>query len=222
METKGKSINNIWRKNGTNTEINNIRINISEKYKTFLWLWDKTGTSHAKEILSNFNFSFYEVSTKPKKLISDSITQFHYCSLFEGHENYKYLVTARNPYTRFFSLFRMSSPQNKITIDNFRTFIEEKIQSPNNFNCADFSERTPDFFLRLENLYDDYCKIPFINESNLKRNGTLMILCDNIVNKGKEGFDWKNFYNQSIADLVFYSIQKYFDLLGYDKNSWKK
>jgi len=216
METKETNTTSIWNKSGE------ARVNLSEKYKSFLWLWDKTGTSLAKEIFSHFNFSFYDFSESPKKIISDTISQFHYCGLFQGHENYLLIATARNPYTRLFSRFVMNFPDNKITIEDFQTFVEEFSQSPNNLSCCDFEIRKPDFFIRVENLYTDYCKIPFINESELKKNGTLMILCNNLVNKGRGNFNWKNFYNQSIADMVFYSCQKYFDLLDYDKNSWKK
>lgn len=216
METKDTDIKNIWKKNG------GLGVNISEKYKTFLWLWDKTGTSLAKEIFSHFNFCFYDVSTQPRKLISTSIAQAHFCDLFDGHEDLKMIATARNPYTRTFSRFRMSFPAEKITIENFRNFIEETIQSPNNYGCMDFSRRKPDYFVRIENLYQDYCKIPFVNESELRKKGILLIMCNNIVNKGKGDFFWKDFYTQPIADLVFYSSQQYFDLLNYDKNSWKK
>lgn len=216
METKELDIKNTWRENGE------LKVNISEKFKTFLWLWDKTGTSHAKEVLSNFSFGFYDVSCEPKKIVSTSITQYHHCSLFKGHESYKLIATARNPYSRLFSYFNMTFPKEKITKENFRDFVEEKIQSPNNFDCANFHLRKPDYFLKIENLYEDYCKIPFIYESDLRKKNILKIMCNNVVNKGKNDFFWKDFYNQATADLVFYSTQQYFYLLSYDKNSWKK
>ena len=31
---------------------------------------------------------------------------------------------------------------------------------------------------------------------------------------------WKNYYTQQTADMVYYRMPRYFEMFGYDKNSW--
>ena len=108
METKGINTNNTCCKSGE--EDNDlIGINISERVKTFLWIWNKTGTSHMKKVLKFFGFKFYYLKDGEIKLEQNDIVQLHNCQFFPGHENYHFMVSARNPYTRFVSHFRFNS-----------------------------------------------------------------------------------------------------------------
>jgi hypothetical protein len=34
--------------------------------------------------------------------------------------------------------------------------------------------------------------------------------------------NWKDYYNQTIADLVYYNFSNYFEFFGYNKDSWKE
>jgi predicted nucleotidyltransferase len=87
----------------------------------------------------------------------------------------------------------------------------------------DFDGRIPDYAVRLENLYEDYSKIPFIVESEYYKSGELKKAITQKVNVSNEDETlWKKFYTQEIADIVYYRMPRYFDLFGYDKNSWKK
>ena len=89
-------------------------------------------------------------------------------------------------------------------------------------NCIDFSERIPDYSVRVENLYDDYSKIPFIVESEYYKSGQLKKDVEVKVNVSNEDENlWRNFYTQEIADIIYYRMPRYFELFGYDKNSWK-
>jgi hypothetical protein len=86
-----------------------------------------------------------------------------------------------------------------------------------------FSQRVPDYPVRLENLYEDYSKIPFIVESEYYKSGELKKATTQKVNVSNEDENlWKEFYTQETADMVYYRMPRYFDLFGYDKNSWKK
>lgn len=201
-----------------------IRANISEEHNTFLWLWDKTGTTHAKTVLSNFNFRHFGIDGDKKVLLTNEIIQYHRCALFPGHENYKLFVTARNPYTRFASLFKYSTmDEKKFTKEEFRNFVEFTIQVISNVaECSLFRNRLPDYYVRVESLYEDYCRIPFINNSELRKTGKLQNLCRKVVNPARFNYYWKDFYDKSIADTIYFASQNYFDFFGYDKNSWKK
>ena len=83
METNGTSIISTLNENG---KINDeyVGINISERVKTFLWLWNKTGTTHMKKVLKYFGFHFYEFTNGTKRLELEEIIQFHSCRFFPG------------------------------------------------------------------------------------------------------------------------------------------
>jgi hypothetical protein len=200
---------------------NNYGLNISEEHKTFLWLWAKTGTSHLKQNMKYFGFNFYMFDGGKRSFLSKGITQQHTCQLFEGHHDYKMLATARNPYSRYVSFYIMAK-KDEATIENFDDFLETQIFHHTNFDCVTFHDRIPDYFVRVENLFEDYSKIPFVVKSDYYKSGLLEEFCNKKINKSKFEVDWKDYYNQSMADLVFYNTQNYFEILGYDKNSWKK
>jgi hypothetical protein len=84
-----------------------------------------------------------------------------------------------------------------------------------------FEKRTPDYPLRQENLYGDYLKIPFIRDSKLNQSGVLEELCQKKLNKGRYTKPVKDYYNQETANIVYTNYKEYFDLFGYDKDSWK-
>lgn len=219
METKETGTCNTCNKGWGKTF--NFGLNISEKYKTFLWLWNKTGTSHMAKNLKYFGFQYFILENNTKKLQTDSIIQAHTCKLFPGHENYYMMVSARNPYTRFFSAYNFRFRKD-LTIQGFKEFLEFNFESDHDFNCSTFNERLPNFYVRVENMVEDYSKIPFVASSDYFKSGLLEEFCNKKINSFDTEKIYKDFYNQSIADLVYYSCQEYFKFFGYDKNSWKK
>ncbi len=202
---------------------NNYGLNISEEHKTFLWLWAKTGTSHMKQNLKYFGFNFYMFDGGKRSFLSKGITQQHTCQLFEGHEEYKLMVSARNPYPRYVSAYIMRKfSSKKFAEDSFKVFLEKTLFENVNFDCVTFHSRIPDYFIRVENMFEDYSKVPFIVKTDYYKSGLMEEFCNKKINPSKIDVDWKDYYNQSIADLVFYNSQNYFEILDYDKNSWKK
>lgn len=207
----------------------NSTINVSEKHKSILWLWKKCGTSHMTRILNKFDFNYYEIKGSRLHLLKKGIVQKHYCNLFNGHENYKIISAIRNPYSRFFSEFTFKRSNEEFIPDEenketFRNFIYQTtvFSEVLNNDCIDFSNRIPDYPVRLENLYEDYSKIPFIIESEYFKSGELKKDLDIKVNVSNVDVNlWKNFYNQEIADIIYYRMPRYFEIFGYDKNSWK-
>ena len=208
----------------------NSSINLSQKHKIILWLWKKCGTSHMTKIMNKYDFKYYRIENDNLTLIENNVVQKHYCNLFHGHENYKILAAVRNPYSRFFSEFTFSrKPEefiyNEINKENFRFFIYQSTVYTDIISneCVDFSQRIPDYPVRLENLYEDYSKIPFITDSEYFKSGELKKDINIKVNVSNENDSlWRKFYTQEIADIIYYRMPRYFELFGYDKNSWKK
>lgn len=223
METKLTNTLNTWNENGE-TDYKDSALNISDRVKTFLWIWNKTGTSHMKTILDYFDFYYYSIIKGERKLLQKTIIQTHDCKFFNGHEDYKFMVSARNPYTRFLSQYRFQNrPINeKLNSEGFQKFLEEHIfDAPNNAECTNFHTRLPDYYVRTESLFEDYSKIPFIIETDLYKSGILKTMCEKKVNENPLKNDWRDFFTKEIADLIYYNTQEYFKFFGYDKNSWK-
>lgn len=224
METKLTNTLNTWNENGKVKSLDDLGFNISEKHKTFLWLLDKTGTSHAKKVLSNFDFCFYKFLEREKILDRQEIIQQHHCNFFPGHENYNFFVTVRNPYSRFLSSYFFDNKGSCFvpSVKDFENFLSIKLYEEKISECYSFHYRTPDYFVRLENLFEDYQHIPFVKNSQLNESGKLFDLCSKKVNENPTKVRLSEFYTPHIADMVYFSTQNYFEMFGYDKNSWKK
>lgn len=198
--------------------IQNISINISEKHNCFLWFPVKTASSHAAHVLGHFEFSHVR-SDYYRRIIqskTDTLHHHHGLSLFDGHEDYKLITTVRNPYSRMVSLYEWMSVSRDI--ESFEVFMGDYKKNPVQ---PIFEKRIPDYALRQENLFDDYLKIPFVRNSELNESGILKELCDKKINKGRERKPVKDYYNQDTANIVFTNYREYFDLFGYDIDSWK-
>ena len=198
--------------------IQNISINISEKHNCFLWLPVKTASSHAAHVLTHFEFSHVicDYYRRRIQLKTDSLQHHHGLSLFDGHENYKLITTVRNPYSRMVSIYEWMSVSREIR--SFEVFMDDYKKRPVQ---PIFDKRIPDYTLRQENLFDDYLKIPFVRDSKLNESGVLKELCDKKINKGRERKPVKDYYNQDTANIVYTNYKEYFDLFGYDIDSWK-
>jgi hypothetical protein len=209
----------------------NYLVNISHKHKIVLWLWSKCGTSHMAKVLKRFDFKLYRANGDNLVLVENQLIQLHFCNLFFGHQDYKILAAVRNPYSRFFSDYTftyVAKPEdlvcNEINKEKFREFIYQSLvyDDFSRKNCVDFPERVPDYPVRLENLYEDYSKIPFIVESDYFKSGELKNDVNKKINVSNDDENlWRKFYTQEIADIIYYRMSRYFELFGYDKNSWK-
>ena len=206
--------------------------NISEQHKCFLWGPIKTGTMHSEFIFTHYDFH-YEESNYGRTLTKnyqDFPKHNHDCMLFEGHEEYKLILTVRNPYRRILSeyyhemSFRKQPIESLVSPNNFEDFVNTRYPiSPSQFNNGFLlSVRMPDYSLRSENLYEDYLKIPFIKESKLYSSGILKDLCNKKIHERKIKLSSEGYFNQRIADLIYYNMVNYFESFNYHKDSWKE
>lgn len=209
--------------------MNRIRpINISRKHKFFSWTHQRTGSTHFTHMLGEFGFESADLDMQTLKLsnFQEKVRHNHTCSLFENHWDYKFIVSVRNPYSMMISqsgIITDKNLPNKKELAKIR--IENLIQSPFNPDgcCSCFHKRKPDYFVRLEHLYEDWLKVPFVESYELRFPGKLKKQTEIVMNNqpNPEGDYWKQFYDQSLADSVYYSQPDTFELFGYDKNSWR-
>jgi hypothetical protein len=201
-------------------------VNISEQYKYFTWTPERTGSTHFTNIITKLGFQSADIIDN--KIVSyREVRHNHFCSLFENHWDYKFIITMRNPYAMMMS--RVGATTINDEVDS-QSVIELRIENllQNNITapicCQCFQQRKPDYFIRLENLYEDWIKIPFVRTHELNLSGELKKLTEVRKNEqvGTEDTNyWKKYYNKRIADLVYYNFPYNFELFGYDKNSWK-
>ena len=191
-------------------------LNVSKKYNYFIWMPATCGTTHAVNIFKNFD--------KDSRFIHS-----HKIEFFDGHWSYDLISLQRNPYARYVSMFNnlaghdKSLGLNKVR-SNFNIFLNYTFQNSDTLKyILKYHERNPDYFIRLEQLFEDYSKIPFVKETDFYKSGQLELECSIPKNKNNaNGFTWKELHTPQTADLVYYNTSLIFDLCDYDKDSWKK
>lgn len=191
-------------------------VNISDKHRAFFWAPNKTASTLATKIFDNFDFYAYDSIRNEK--VSNKVNHVHSNCFFDGHENYDFILTCRNPYDRFLSAngySRQPYEKVKFELENYFADKREHIQMIMNLQI-----RKPDYIIKTETILEDYLKIPFIKESELYQSGKLKQLIDSKPNrtvneKSREVLD------TDLADLIYYNNITFFDLGGYEKDSWK-
>jgi hypothetical protein len=95
-------------------------INLSEYYKTFSYTPILSGSKTITRVLSHFQFNTYELKDSEITLKSSGPSHIHshYQDLFKGHEDYKILMSAINPYKFFSSSFEDIVYHNKELISS--------------------------------------------------------------------------------------------------------
>jgi hypothetical protein len=75
-----------------------------------------------------------------------------------------------------------------VSIENFRNYIYGNFPPQQSRMRVIFqleTTRKPDYVLRVETLYEDYIKIPFVRNSLLNTSGILKDLCSKKMNRSK-------------------------------------
>lgn len=200
---------------------NRITLNISEEWKSFLWTPPKTGSMHAITIFSCLPFQSFECSYDRKTTYrySDFPVHGHHITLFEGHENYKLICTARNPLHRLISAYQFSSRTKELSPKDFRKFFFEQ-SNKDSFSYylmgLHHLPRIPDYFIRLEKMYEDYMKIPFISETQFAKCGVLLEICNRKKNQSTSQLNPEECYTSDMIDFIYTKYKWYFDKLDYE------
>lgn len=214
--------------------------NISDELGYILIMPPSTGSRTAIEVFKYFPFSTYEVNNRKIKFLKNGPTHVHNPFLFDGHEKYKLIMTCRNPYTTWVSRFK----RNVLTSNSIRSNFNIKKEFSNFimdliFHSEDFKEnlkiernfirieKEVTYFLRLENLFDDYLSLPFMDSIFLEKDKLKSILSNSIgkmntgeISKMYLSDDWKDYYDESTSNLVYGFFEKEFSFYGYNKLSF--
>ena len=194
-------------------------VNISEKYKSFLWLPPKTASTLLLNIFFEyFDFEHYEVDKNNILFKSNFKRQnHHFQNLFQGHENYKLICSVRNPFNKIISLFMQNKKDR--SPEKFLQYFDNLISTDcsDNLLIKDLMkfQRVPDYFIRVENLYEDLIKIPFVFDSDVNKSGLLSSVCETIVNSSNYTIDMNEYFTSDMKDFVFTTYKDYFDKFNY-------
>lgn len=203
-------------------------ITYSEKEKMILFLPGKTGSMHASFMFNHFDFTTSLFESDTEKLIFDNglVMHHHHLETVKKFEEYSIICTARNPYARIISYYHHYLQGTKIEgrdSESFKEYFAKRVTGGGMFKENGFYfNKMPQYFLRLETLYNDYIQIPFISNSKLNKSGILYELCNKKLHSNKQSYKPnETYYTEDMADYVYTSLKEYFDHLGYEKDSWK-
>ena len=184
----------------------------------------KTASTHVSWVLKYFDFEshvriFYDDGTH--KDFTNSHVQPHDCFIPEELVNPKTILTVRNPYERILSffLFTRNYLLNKnVSPSDFSYFLNGLNDESNDFKQLNFViEVPPTYIIRKENLYEDYCKINFINESDLNHLGILQKMCVKKINKTNLEIEKEDFLTSENKSIIYKLFKPHFHLFGYEK-----
>ena len=181
--------------------------NVSEKYHAIWIAPARTGSRVMAQIL---NYCGFRHNQKPVSLcqMPRFTHDFHDPELYN---DWIHICSARNPYSRTYSLFKMIGNNQKI--ESFREFI---LNRTFNYQGKDmylkpYFLRKPEYIVRLENLKEDVTKIPFI------KNHISETQLDYMLTHGKPLSSWEEHYDDEMKEIVYEVTKHQFEMWGYEK-----
>lgn len=192
-----------------------VFFNASLSHKVVSWTGHKTGTTSMVNILNEVGFSHYKYDGQNFVLVNDRPQRTHGCFSDSIPNGFEIISTLRNPFSQLVSEFRFGK------INEFQKWVLKVLSQNHTFGCFVFRDKTPNYFVRVENMFDDYSKIQFIVDSKFYKSGMLKKFTQYKMNQHPEGkTNWKEYYNDEIAKKVIETFPFHFSKY-YDVNSWK-
>ena len=187
------------------------RYNISVKYG-YQWIApERTGSRKVAEILSFFGFT-----NEGRPIHSANNYAYTHQVIFDEEvENYKLICNARNPYSKTLAVFRnlLRANYKNATKDEFKNFLVQELKNGQAMGMVKnpILSKKIDYVIRLEHMSEDLRKIPFVLEKFSSKQ--LDMLCYH----PKPIFDWEQFYDQEMKDIVYEYTSHLFEMWGYEK-----
>lgn len=192
------------------------RFNVSEKYKSLLWLPERTGSGTTAKIMSHYDFKCGDYLLIDKNRWGYT----HHCGINSQYKDYTLISTARNPYSRVLSIYKSLSgyPEELKgnTQEKFKKYLQWVYSKNNNELHYDYITNPriglkSQYLIRLEHLEEDYIKIPFIFD---------VFSYDELKSKliyHKKIDDWQHFYDEYMKNIVYDMCKIHFHIWGYEK-----
>lgn len=213
-------------------------MNVSHKYRLIWFAPTRVASRALSEILCHYNFFDATIGEHADLKISPHT---HTCKIPKGLEHYDIILQTRNPYSRIVSSWHLqcfTTPDN-IQLNIETTFNEYILNKK--WNYGDHYEKElikpPKYLIRYENLVEDTLKLDFVNFTNSEIQHAFSRF---IINNGYPGegphnqlgelprdnknvnyADWRRYYTEELAEIVYKVYQNQFKQFNYSKDSWK-
>jgi hypothetical protein len=203
----------------------NNKYTISEDYNSFLWLPAKTASTTIGWIFTHFNFYSCRFDRENNIFVKEDNVIHHFghtLLLPPNHHNMIFISSTRHPYDRvlsFYKAFGIQRTDNISSKEGFKWYFENHIMNEGSLFLQSkkmTEDRIPDYFIRAENMYEDFLKIPFVQNSKLNHSGILEEMCQKKLNNSQK-LELETYLTSEIKDIIYQSFKKEFDLLGYSK-----
>ena len=169
--------------------------------------------------------------------VPNQCSHTHHQGIPEGMDDYTIICNVRNPYSKCVSSYLDETSDNNHENHGlgFKEWIERLVTDHNkqynhdHFYMGQWESigRGADYIIRLEHMEEDMRKIPNIVKGPKFEESLFLIKKNTYKNvhprdeyQGEFQY-FQKYYTQEIADLVYDNHKEYFDLGGYDKDSWK-
>ncbi len=223
-------------------------INFSTKHNCFVITPPKTGSRNLTRILQLYDFHSYGIDQERFILVNYQPIHNHTLKFMENHLQHEVMISCRNPYAIYASLFRlkMIGDQKILSTFNlqkeFHEFMLEYlfifnhndpwIESSNNKYLKMLLARKIDYRIKLENFKESIFQVPFVSNSTEDKIDKVSRLTDErfgdhlnmklFNSHAKKYFpnDFKLYYNNENAELVFENFRSKFIIMDYHKDSW--
>ena len=205
-------------------------MNISHENKVIWWALEESGEVKMSKILEKYGF----IVENDEFTSKSGLKYDHFVTKSEQLSDYKVLCTIKNPYHRVFSLFLRLEHNNLIIKkkllpflrENFNYFVNKSLipnklvvktatllenETPNMkyLEKWTFEDKIPDYFVKIEDFYDDLSKISFIDDFEPIKGDI-----------NQDLYDYRNMYDYDSAKKVYHLYKKHFFLCNYDPFSF--
>ena len=207
-----------------------------------VWLApERCATQITKKIFENYDFfSLRKINNFESQNFLNS-KHCHSDIILDLYKSWKTILNIRNPYDFVFSIFinkHYSRPVTKLTEglkESFNEWVKLSFMNHKNhvFVCPFYNEKNsffvkwklsedfePNYLIRVENLYEDLIKLPFIqNETEEKKHDYKKLIDDNgFINKRYVKFN--QLCDITSAKLIFEYFKTTFNKFEYDPFSF--
>ena len=219
-------------------------MNISHEHKTIWWAPERTGTKITRKIFSNYGFLVYDPKIGDEVTIKTRYTS-HLNEIPEKYTDYRLISSVRNPYDRVFSIFLLTrysdiaiekGTYNEIR-NNFNNWLldafkgeKTSVRLEENYSSEDinynffskwtFSEKKPDFFIKMETLQEDLENLDFIQSDPNWNSSKISEILGNNIYKTNKPIRFDKMYDFYGAKLIYFYFKSVFNLIPYNPFSF--
>lgn len=212
-------------------------INIRQDGKFILYTPPHTASRRVTSIFENLNFSTFRLDNDSLVLHLNSVTHSHYLKKIPNYNDYKTIMTVRNPYMIIMAKYKFTLLEKKKILstfnikNSFKRYLDFSGYDVYGDMFCDLAGEKMDFRIRQENILDDILKLPFVRGLSDQEKIKIEKASNEKIGESKTLINYKlisplyngivsSLYDQEYADLVYDNNKIVFEIMGYERDSW--